>query len=352
MKDRGNDFADCFTFRVGPRYGLSAHVQVTDYLGAGLGWARGEMTGFIGRDPVNRREEYTAFIWEHLSMPDQPRATLKTGREAETTRIFVPVGDGLGPRHIFPADFRIEADVTFGIFGFAVGFNPVEFADFAAGIFGTDFAMDDSYWQDDFARLSDHLRYGTPVGKAAAESRIAELNPPGASAALIKILSDKLNDEAFAAILSTVKDLADPTAAGDLKSLLTTASPEHAPDVLEAISALDKGPDFAPFAESVFAACDNTEADLAATALRLLWERNDPASAPHLAALVCRERAAFQYWREALDFVGASGSKEAGKTLSAALAAFDPKSEMDVEFFGAAALAVSETGDDSVCPVP
>jgi hypothetical protein len=346
--DRGNDFADIFTLRAGVSYGLSARVQVTDYFGLGLGWHRGLMSGFIGRDTVNRREAYMGFVLESGTFPDRPRPTLKTGREGGTVRLFLPISDGLGPRHVFPADFRVEADVTLGVFGIALGFNPVELADFAAGIFGVDFAMDDSFWRNDFERLKDKLVRGEPVEKAAAESRLAELKPPGASASLITMLPDTADEKAFAALLSTVLSIEDPSAAAGLKDILTKVPPKRRADVLDAVSALDRGPDFVPFTETVFAACDDTEYELATTALRLLWERNYPETPKRMAVFVGSEHNAFPYWREALDYIAASGSKEAGDALFIAQGGGPNwlESEEAYEFFGKNALALGELGEN------
>jgi hypothetical protein len=183
MKDRGNDLADCFTLRVGRGYGLGARFQVTNYLGAAVGFSQERKVGYFGREPVevrgfwsgipvpqivsampllavpfsalSRKEQYfTPLEWLKMwfkMVLTTEWASYEKGLITESERFLgVNLAEFTEPGWLDPPPpfirekLFIEVGAALFAFGFDVGFNPAEFADFLLGWFSIDLASDDT----------------------------------------------------------------------------------------------------------------------------------------------------------------------------------------------------------------
>jgi hypothetical protein len=73
MKDRGNDFLDCFKLEVGWGLPADAEVHVTDYISTGAGLAVGMKWGFDGRELVGFASTMRS-LDVHVGLPFTPFA--------------------------------------------------------------------------------------------------------------------------------------------------------------------------------------------------------------------------------------------------------------------------------------
>jgi len=184
MKDRGNDFADCFTARAGLCYGLGIRGQVTNYVSAAVGGSYdSDKIGFWGRKPVRLKGVWVGLPAVSVAMmyaiiEDQLienvdqfyfACALSTLGAAFTDMRDYPGQHpppsvsvlGINFLSIATPDeweqvnkrpstpflremFFIEAGATLGVVGFDFGFNPVEFFDFLLGWTTLDITGDDA----------------------------------------------------------------------------------------------------------------------------------------------------------------------------------------------------------------
>jgi len=183
MKDRGNDLADCFTVRVGRGCGFGARFQVTNYFGAAVGFSQERKVGYFGREPVEvrgfwagipapqivsvvpflaapfsavSREEgyFTPLEWLKMwftMVLTTEWASYEKGLITESERFlgvnlaeFTESGWLDPPPPFIREKLFIEVGAALFAFGFDIGFNPAEFADFLLGWFSLDLAGDDA----------------------------------------------------------------------------------------------------------------------------------------------------------------------------------------------------------------
>lgn len=172
MRDRGHDFADCFTVRAGLAYGFGVRAQVTNYFGASAGFSLDiKKYGFFGRErvkveggwggiPILNAVLLSMYLspGKHGPPPLSPFLVpfftdfrfYEDGPLLCSLKVF---GFDLG-KNGFPARktvpppflrerFFIEVGATLGAVGLDLGFNPVEFLDFLLGWFTADITDDD-----------------------------------------------------------------------------------------------------------------------------------------------------------------------------------------------------------------
>ena len=175
-KDRGNDFADMFKLSGGPKLGIHADVQATDFVHLGLGGGVGYVGGFYGREidggmegdvnlPVvqiaslfssgqkNSNENHipaALVIHGHLERMDIEGHFPKDycGDKCFISPLIAGAWVGKDKQEIkdkpFYRLFDIESGVTIGVVGVRVGFSPGELVDFFLGWTGIDIVSDDT----------------------------------------------------------------------------------------------------------------------------------------------------------------------------------------------------------------
>jgi hypothetical protein len=159
LKDRGNDLADCFTFRVSMCEGLGVRAQVTNYLTASVGGAKeGVIMGLFGRAPVIGSGMWFGMgifdIRIHNFATDDRLYTGRKGLMPQAMSVFginaVEFKPGRPEYRIEPPTpfirekFFIEVGAALGAVGFDLGFNPAEFVDFLLGWTTLDITGDDA----------------------------------------------------------------------------------------------------------------------------------------------------------------------------------------------------------------
>jgi hypothetical protein len=182
MKDRGNDFADCFTARAGICYGLGVRAQASNYLGASIGLSVGKKAGYFGRQYVEAEGNWVGIPLLQLATPFLvvwPSIAEEYGNQPYTTWHFIwdactcllgtsyehnfdaalpdnvrVLGFNLGefvhpirmepPTPFIREKFFVEVGVTLFAVSFDAGFNPVEFVDFLLGWTTLDITGDDT----------------------------------------------------------------------------------------------------------------------------------------------------------------------------------------------------------------
>lgn len=176
MKDRGNDFADCFKADVGVGLGIDAQVMVTDIVAIGVGGSVTRKVGFKGRHVNDWWDKHFGFplmpfllIYEVEGRPCWPWVTTSIGTfggewEHALMKCYLPhhedpnfptahtwsvlflncanlIGCRVKP---FIDVYDIECGVTAGVVGARVGFSPGQFLDFVLGWSGVDIGKDDT----------------------------------------------------------------------------------------------------------------------------------------------------------------------------------------------------------------
>jgi hypothetical protein len=154
MKDRGNDFLDCFGARFSGGLGLLFNVRATQELQLGVGLMYVSEYGFIGRKPYDWRGNLMgeiglpllfymrSYVWGGLIEPKggDTKGIMYTIPQDEKGPCSIAEFDRDWDRQFFDIGFTVHALVL----GVNFEFRTKEFADFLLGWFGVDFAGDDT----------------------------------------------------------------------------------------------------------------------------------------------------------------------------------------------------------------
>ena len=196
MRDRGNDFADCFTLRAGWEYGLAVRTQASDYIVVSAGASyTSRKAGYFGRTPVEvwscwrigvpvfqillpfalvacplagltgaflpekaDMEWYEPFEFLLIPLVSDLMVDVRRCPNQRSSIVGLNVGAiGLAEtaeegmlihwkkeQPCIRKRFFIEFGATLGVVGFDFGFNPVEFMDFLLGWTTLDITGDDT----------------------------------------------------------------------------------------------------------------------------------------------------------------------------------------------------------------
>jgi hypothetical protein len=153
MKDRGNDFVDCFGFRLMGGPGMLFNVRCTQVVQVGAGVAAVTDTGFLGREmyPADGTIVGEAGVPFYYSRGYIGGGVASPKRSAGRTviGIFPKNEDGFCSVDKFDKEYdRQFFDVGFTfhllMFGLNLEFRLKEFADFLLGWFGADITGDDT----------------------------------------------------------------------------------------------------------------------------------------------------------------------------------------------------------------
>lgn len=174
MKDRGNDFIDCFKGQLSVGMGIEANIRVTEELQAGLGMAiMFAKAGIVGRNVVDGNDKRGGFLFEAGLAPLYYQIDgasgpghwneLYPGRKIALgipygKKLYVSHGDHDDWHKMSIADYEKDVDKRFFEIGFSFhalllgidfGFDLREFADFLLGWFSVDITEDDtnSMWE-------------------------------------------------------------------------------------------------------------------------------------------------------------------------------------------------------------
>ena len=258
-RDRGNDFADCFTFRTGICYGAGARAQVTNYLSSCVGGSYEQCkVGIFGRSPVAARGVWVgppvpsaacflalfagwcAIIDSDHTMPvsSNPgdaeglicvlgalsslvavitdiRGYEKSGLPGAFSILGLnlsefqaesdePYGRMVPATPYLREKFFIEVGATAGALGFDVGFNPVEMVDFMLGWALIDITGDDSKHQTTSHRgmsageLTALLKNDDEAARVSAAEELGRRREKSAVKPLLALLENSSSDVKYA----------------------------------------------------------------------------------------------------------------------------------------------------------
>jgi len=189
VKDRGNDFADCFKGDIGVGFGVDAQVMATDYIGTGAGLAvAANKIGFRGRHVGDWSDfhggigivDYGAFGSSMHPFESKNPPPFSSQVRSVCGVNTVPFDSSMqDPEKPFLNTFDIEAGGMALFVGSRVGFSPGQLIDFIIGWTGIDIAWDDT---ESTKKESD---------KKAKIKKLAKLSAKEAVPELMKLLDDE-----------------------------------------------------------------------------------------------------------------------------------------------------------------